>query len=320
MAVWRVQELHKGRKGGLKEGMERAYTRVFRVRTNSKLDGPIEVMFAVDPDTGEAIPAIYSSYQSYSGEELDILALCRSVDPVQDEDDWTVWNVTCEYSTASITGDSRIGQPSDGGNPAQGSGSSNDPSLEPPVEEWSSWSREEAQERDVGDDTKMIATTAGEPFDPKPTREIGGHILVIERNELKFSAKEKKAFRYRINLDNFIFEDDRYQWLCKPITARRQYKGSLRYWRVRYEFWHCGDAETWDHRLLNAGYMYREDPTLPLKPIHINGQPPSRPWPLNEFGFKLTPGQIANNESIYVAFKKYLGVNFGPLAIAVDGV
>jgi len=324
MAVWKVTETHAGRKGGLKEGMERDYTRVFRVFTNSKLDGVIEAMFAVDPGTGEAIPAIYSPYVSYLNEESDIFALCRSITPVQDDDDWTVWLVTCEYSTKSITGDDRMGQPEGGsgagGNPGTGSGSSNDPSLEPPVQEWGEWHREEAQTRDASNDQTVIATVpVGEPFDPPPTREIGGTVLILERNELTYDVREKNSFRFTLNEGDFVWEGDAEKWLCKPITARRQYKGPFKYWRVRYEFWHCGDAETWDHVLLNAGYLEMGDDGVTPRPIVFGTAPPSKPWPIfMSNGAALDPIDVANNLAEYVNYRKYKRLPWNRLSIVVD--
>jgi len=317
MAVWKVREIHKGRRGSLSEGSERKYTRVFHVFTNSKLDGPIEVMFAADPSTSEAIPALYSSYTNYGGEELDMLAICRSIDPVQDEDDWTFWVVTCEYSTESITGDPRLGQsPEGGGNPGTGSGAANDPGLEPPVQEWGAWTREEVALYAQDHDRTPILNSAGQPFDPGPVREIGGTTLILERNELTYNPQEKNAFRFTINDDDFIWEGDYRLWLCKPITGSRRYKGAMKYWRVRYEFWHAGDAESWNHIILDAGFEKVVDGRL--VPITISGQTPSRPVPLDGSGSPLTNDAIEADGVEFLQFKKYLAKPFSSLNIEVD--
>lgn len=323
MAVWRVQELHKGRKGGLSEGVQRKYTRVFRVRTNSKTDGPIQVMFGVDPDTGEFVPRLYSSYFSFGTTEYDILAICRSVDPVQDEDDWTIWLVTCEYSTVSPNGD-MAGQPNDGGNPGTGSGASNDPELEPPVIRWSRWSKEVVQEREAGGDKNAILNSANQRFDPMVTRQAGGRILIVERNENVFDSLEKDAYSFAINDLPFIEEDDENQWLCFPITADRVYKGPLSYWRVHYEFHHCGfpfddeDAANppdWHHHLLDQGYGIL-DAAGNFKVALKNGQIPAQPIPLNGEGGALRPGFLGE-DPVYLTFIKYRRMDFGPLAIEV---
>lgn len=321
MSVWRCREIFKGRRGSLKEGMQREFTRVFHVFTTSKLDGPIEVMFAVDPNTAEAVPAIYSIYTNYGAEEFDLLAICRSVDPVQDDDDWSFWVVTCTYSTESITGDGRLGQPDGGdgagGNPGSGSGSSNDPSLEPPVQEWGNWTREEAQEHAEDDDETPFLNSATEPFENQPTREVGGTTLIIERNELTYDPREKNAFRFTINDADFIWEGDYRQWLCKPITATRQYKGPLKYWRVRYEFHHCGDiTKAWNHVLLDAGFSHLVGGVR--KEYRKDGQPMARPWPLDGAGAFLTEAEIAAGDVNYLQFKKYLAKDWSSLNIVVD--
>ena len=118
-----VCELHDGRTGGLSEGLERRYTRRFRVRTDSKAVGPIDVMFA------PGVPRLYDPYQSYGTNEFDSFALCRRVTPTQDADDWFTWVVECEYDT---TGGNPQGQPENPGQPGSGggSGAAGDPTLE----------------------------------------------------------------------------------------------------------------------------------------------------------------------------------------------
>lgn len=331
MSVWRCQELFKGRRGGLRDGTERTYTRIFQVFTNSKLDGPIEVMFAVDPSTGERIPSLYSSYANYGGRELDVLAICRNIEPVQDDNDWTVWTVTCTYDTENLNGDPRQGQASAGGNPSSGSGSTNDPSLEPPIQEWGDWRREEAATQAEDQKNTPILNAAGQPFDPAPTREIGGLTLVVERNELVFNAFKMSEYWFTTNSDMFL-GFDLHQWLCKTITGKRQYKGNFKYWRVRYEFWHAkeqvffnvgrhpivpGAAKgPWDHILLNAGFEQLVGGKL--KPITFNNQPVSRPYPLDAAGSAMTQAAIVANGPLFLHFQKYPERKFADLKLKID--
>lgn len=334
MSVWKVREIFKGRKGGLSEGVERKYTRVFQVFTNSKLDGPIEAIFASDGT--ESIPELYSSYADFGG-STDILAICRSIDPVQDDDDWTIWTVTCEYSTESPRGD-QAGQLSPGnspGDPRTGGGATGDPTLEPPREEWSSWWREVAQEYEAPEtdadvaDQRPILNSAHTRFDPMPTRELSGDVLIIERNESvgQYNPFLNSLYRNHVNEDDFVWTDDWNEWLCKAITASKVWKGNYQYYRVRYEFHHCGFEMAnmrdndggficWDHGLLDAGFEKVLDGKR--QPIRAQGDIVPSPWPLDGTGLPLTEAEIEAGDRVTLGFRKYSRVSFTPLNIILE--
>lgn len=336
--IW-VREKYTGRTGTFGDGLTRSWTRVFQVRTASKLVGPLEVMFAVDPNTGERIPLLYASYFSYRFTETDLLSLCRKITPTQDDEDFQLWTVVCEYSTESPRG-ADAGKPDDPGNPGgnggSGGGASGDPTLEPPSWEWSSWSREEAHRLafkvsnnvvlfDLGAQVPMNA--ARQPFDPE-TREIGGRTLVYERNEASFDAERMDAWNFVVNKDRFLWDGDERTWLCKPITARLQYKGALAYYRVRYEFWHDGrlgvDGEVvgWDHYFLNMGTVSLDVAgTLgKQKPVVRKGQVIGEPVPLDRDGLQLSDADMQDPKKWpnYRQYTKFDQFPFAPLNIVIN--
>lgn len=310
MAIREVKELFAGRSGGLEEGLERRYTRKFRVRTTDKHDGPIEVTFA------PGIPRLYEGYASYSTAEVDPWALCRRIDPQQDEDDWTTWTVTCEYDTRSPNGDG-AGQPENPGQPGPGGGrgAAGNPELELPTVEWGVQTREVAVQRPlfipVADHQKLVAaglavandfdvgrrltTSALQPFDPPPTVEKSFKTLTVERNEAKFPLTLSRQYEGAFNLDAFLtYAAGR--WLCKSITGREVYKGPFRYARVRYEFWlqHQDDIGWQYIELLDAGTMRLGAGGVPVPIIPpIGGHPVSTPQLLKD-GQPLTAAEIAD--------------------------
>lgn len=244
MAFTHIQELFAGRHGSFKDGSEREWVRRFRVRTTSKMVGPIEVMFA------PGIPRLYDSYFSFGSTEVDVLALCRSITPTQDEDDWQVWIVECEYSTASRAS----GQPpAGGGDPSQGGANPADnPEVEQPVVEYGSHIRQVAFSEDI--DGEAVFNSAGQPFDPVPTIEDGWDTLTVERNELEYDRSDMADYAFKVNLGFFLGEAPG-TVLCRPITARQAYKGGLKFWRVRYEFHFANEQMEfdWKLRLLDQG-------------------------------------------------------------------
>ena len=318
-----VCELHDGRTGGLSEGLERRYTRRFRVRTDSKSVGPIEVMFA------PGVPRLYDPYQSYGTNEFDSFALCRRVTPTQDADDWFTWVVECEYDT---TGGNPQGQPENPGQPGTGggSGAAGDPTLEPQTVEWGTQSREVALIEDLGDpdsndpiikNPRPILNSAGQPFDPVPTIEQAHLTLTIERNEVEFDVGKATKYRNVVNKDMWL---DRIpgRWLCRQITGRVVYKGAYQYARVRYEFWLSPTIRArdfWDNlELLDQGLCRLDaDGERPV-PIIRNGHPISQPALLKD-GAPLTRAQIRNPNvgPQYLRFKRYRREPFAPLKITI---
>jgi hypothetical protein len=323
MGIRRVVPKFDGRDGRLSDGLQRAYTQKFQVFTDSKTTGPLAVMFA------PGIPRLYAFYVSFGATEVDTLALCRDVYPVQDPADWSVWEVTCQFSTLPLGPTSAQGQPSDGGDPSKGDGASNNPELEPPVVRWGWHEKEEAFVKDANG--KDVLNSAKQPFDPAPTVERGWRVLYFERNELSFDPDAMDKYSYALNSDNFLGAKQK-EVLSKPVTADAVYKGPLRYYRVKYEFHfrkrppienpgQVFPGATWSRDILDQGLCKLSLTAGPnfKKPVPIirNGQPLSQPVLLDGAGQELTPAALAASGPQYISFQPYLATPFAPLNIVL---
>ena len=92
MAIVSCKKIGAGRNGDNTKDHHRTYTVVFRVIVSSALDGPATVVMA------SGIPNLYSPYIGYEN-SADVLALCVSVKPEQDGEEWQRWRVTCQFTT-----------------------------------------------------------------------------------------------------------------------------------------------------------------------------------------------------------------------------
>lgn len=318
-----VTELFDGRDGGLRDGLQRNYTRRFQVMTDDKRVGPLEVIFA------PGIPRLYSSYLSFDTNEIDFFAICRSVVPVQDADDWQLWSVTCEYDTQSssefgnVAGQpGTIGQPGAGG----GSGAAGDPTQEPPAYEWTSETKEVALVVDIEGDP--ILNSVGLPFDPPPTTPIAWPVLRYSRNELTYDRDEKAQYFYKTNTTEFLGAGPG-KVLCKPITGSSRYIGPYRFFRVNYEFHFAKEIHEpddlpqmmgvldWKLWLLNAGLSKLGDDGEPEIIMDKFGSPISTPQPLDVNGLPLSKANIETLGAIFFDFTIYKSIDLNTLNIVL---
>jgi hypothetical protein len=98
VAILKVSLINAGRSGEGKRDRNHTYTVVFEVLVSSSRDGVGTVGLATDPNTGVAIPGLYSQYLAYENGFSDPWALCTKVDPVVGSD-WQKWIVTCTFET-----------------------------------------------------------------------------------------------------------------------------------------------------------------------------------------------------------------------------
>ncbi len=282
--IW-GREKFDGRQGRVTDTGDREYTRIFQAKSDDKLVGPIEAAFA------PGLPRLGDPYVSHETNEFDLFCLCRDIRAVQDSDDWQIWNIQVDYSTISRGGELRgqptgadaYGQPNNSG----GSGSAGDPSLELPVVQWGAATRDIFQVRDLSDASSAnpfdpgavgvpIVNSAGQPFDPPPAIETAYQTLMFERNEAEFDHDRMGQFALSVNELQFLGYDPQ-MVLCRPITANRVFRGSLGYWRVKYEFWFNPPTGTWQTKLLNQGLMQLDLATGKPTPITKKGQPITQP-------------------------------------------
>lgn len=281
MAIVTCGEIWNVRKGSETEVLHE-YDRVFIVVTDNLLEGPQFVLAL-----GTCLPAIGDSYVDADGSP-DAISLCYKVDATQDQQDPWTWKVECHYSS--------------------------DLSLIPlSMSVKKHWTTQKFQ-RVVyesltlsADGTPLaVGNSAGEMFDPPPTRDENRMVLTLVRNELAYSGigpwvgttyDPAIASKYMDTLnDDTFFGFAAGLVKCESIVGEEITTGPVTYWVVTYVF-HCrsgnvlgSTVDDWNYRPLDAGFreIYeRADLTFGLTPILVNGHPVAQPYPLNGAGVAL---------------------------------
>lgn len=125
-----------------------------------------------------------------------------------------------------------------------------------------SWTAEvRSVEYDVDLDGNAAITSAGEPIDPRLTREIKDPVLVIERNEAAFNPGDILAFVDTVSSAPF--------WGAEAGRARltdlagRKVNAKMTYWRKTYRIafrmrtpYGMDAANAWKRTILHQGHLY----------------------------------------------------------------
>lgn len=264
---------------------EITYRRVFVVETTDKRIGPQAVAFC------PGIPLM--NYPYVTDSEIDLLARVveRTARPV--DRSRTVWEVEVRYSSKHE-------------DPEQQDQEQQDIESEPPevtydfaVRQIAVYGKVDLVDPYTGEPKEVnqfggLTNSAGEPYNPQPEREKHYPVLTVTRNEINFNAPQAREYIDAVNQDTFLGGPPR-TVKCAGISARKQYKKNVRYWRVTYtlEF----DPDTWDLQLLDIGSYYvtvggNEDGSNKRTYFKTNDQPP-QPYLglLDGEGFKLEEGQ-----------------------------
>lgn len=291
MGVIQIDEDFDGRRGSITDTGDREYTRVFNVQTDNPSDGSAIVMFAV------GIPRIYSVYSS--GNETDLGAFCKSVEPEQDSASRTFWKVTCRYDSKFDV--NKAGQQVDP-----------DPTHQPAVISWTSnhYTRVVSESTTSG---VAIKNSAGDTFDPPVTSEWSRPVLNIAINRLFFDPSWKYDYENAINSDPWFGQDAKC-WLCRAIDANLEYasipnRPVFPYWAISLAFEHNRDK--WNPaKILDIGYN-KLNGTVVEKIKDKNGEDVSFPVRLDGSGAVLSTSAA----DVFRSFNIYREVSFGALGL-----
>ena len=134
-----------------------------------------------------------------------------------------------------------------------------------------------------------ITNSAGESFDPPPTRDVSDLVLRITRNESAFDSQRAMQYKDAVNSDWFgEFAPGRAR--CTGFSGRQMHAADITYWQVSYEFQIRSDG--WELRHLDEGF--RENINGVLENFKDkDGSQVAQPVPLNGFGEKLADGATA---------------------------
>jgi hypothetical protein len=255
MSVQEIREVAEDRTGPRGQVGRRLYRRHFIVITNSSKDGPVTVLSAA------GLPQPYEPYVTES--EFDFGAIVRLLTPQQRPNTRTMWDVWVDYDTEfepfdnpfteppEIEDDSEfydeplLGTSAVGYSPGSPSPNSGDPIQD----------GDEVLVKGVG-----YVTSAGEVFDPPPTRPQSRPIVTFTRNQASYSIATKVAYESHVNSEPWSGLQRR-QAFCRAIRGRSHVWKSttvavpnIFYYRVSYTF--ALKKETWDLQLPDIGSWY----------------------------------------------------------------
>lgn len=224
MSVVSVTEKPEGRSASTDLQLQRSYSRVFQVRTDSATDGAATARDAV------GVPAIGAIHPE------DARAFCSGKSANAAEDRVT-WAVTCQYTTRPQT---------------KCADEISDNPLDDPPDISIGLSRYQEvvnQDRD-GD---PINNSAREQFNPLPERDASRLVITIVRNEEELNPQQILDYQDAINSDDWQgFEAGQ---LKINITPDRQVYTSgdtcIVYWRKTYTI---EVRDTWDVKRLDEGF------------------------------------------------------------------
>ena len=214
------------------------YTLVQRVLTNSRSDGPKTVLSHAD------VPTVGDTYAF--GSETDTTAFFTGANPSYqgEEESLMVWLVTSTFSNAPSASSDR--------DPTEPPG---DPLDEPPVVEVVTTKGKKAILFDITGD--LIASSAGEPYDPVQEVDDTRYILRTTRNQATVDPGFYATYRDTMNAGAFAGFVPYELKVEIPGAFKVLYKSDgTKYYQVVWEFSVNTNPGGWNLRLYDYG-MYK---------------------------------------------------------------
>jgi hypothetical protein len=284
MAVASIGEVWAGRRYNDNLKFIQEYVRVFQVFTDTKTDGPDTVLSA------PGMPQLYDSYTNASGTEVNVAALVKYREPLQDNDDPTKWLVRVQYTTNI----DEILQANPLLRPAKVS------------------RKTERFTRPIFQDANgaAIVNSAGQPFSPPPEVEDFRLVIEVQKNFLALDDFNlSNNFLYRTNSVTFLGFPPNTLWLA-DYSATQTIEYPTVYDACTFSF-HANPL-TWTLFILDQGYYY-VDGSNNLRRVQdpFTAQPLSAPALLNGSGAQLAHG----GTPVFLSFTKFFSADFNSLAI-----
>lgn len=222
MAIVSCTKARAGRNGESKSDRNRSYTVVWIVIVNSRNDGPKVV------GNAPGVAGLFDPYEGYEAES-DPDALCTSIKPDQDGDNWQKWKVTATFETKF-------------------SNSSNAPADNPAEDAVVRWVETEfVQEKVVKEyDGTPIKNSSGQLLSGIE-RDTAVYTLCFERNELAISSA---LFDYNNSVNSDPWKGlQPGQGLMRITVGKPEYRNGIQYHkhgyrvRVKREGWNVEPAD-----------------------------------------------------------------------------
>ena len=318
MAITDFNETHHGRRMTIGDKGVRTYSKSWQVITDDPATEQLEIKI------DGRCPRIGDPYSG--GSQFDQFATCRSV-TVQQEDNRIEWTIEAEYSTAKSKQDK-----DDQIEP--------NPLLQPAKIFWEFNHYSKPVDRAISSNIITSATTdvpivnaAYDPFAPAPEIDDVRLSLRVEKNFSSYDVIQAYEYTNVINQDVYLGADAR-TWKIREISndAGEQTKDigdppiTIVYYPVKFVF--DFRKETWDLRILNAGYRCIvtglgkshciEGTTTQMAStnagIRAQAERVNFPWPLSTNGTQLSSSGDATGMN-YLTFQVYQEKPFSVLGI-----
>ena len=244
----------EGRSGHLSLGahIEREFTVVYKVTTDDRNDGQMEV------STAFGVPQMADVYQP--GNEFDpaTIVIDKNIDQVAGNP--FEWEVTIVYST-------EWGESGGSSSPP----TANDNPLAEPIEITTGFVNRRvmpaghfttASSPTTGKDWEVgILAPNGEAFNPAPIIDLAEPTLNVKRNVQSINREELRVLANSVNSTQFDGADSRCLRMSPPTAQSKWHKLVGQYWTLSYQLVYRW--ETWDIQLLNHGSYYWPTPGKP---------------------------------------------------------
>lgn len=241
--------LHWSGATGSWESGRRSYTAVYRVWTNSALDGPQQIVAYFY--SGVGLPVLGVSY-SY-GNDADVWAFCTKIDPQRTADGSNQWTVACSFETRDQDqeqGRDKNGNPTDNPLEFYTEIDISKAQFSRPAEKAYNLTALPHRPKDTNG---PVVNSAGVVFDPGLERDDTHTVLRITKNQDHFPDSISQSYQDAINSSNwtlwlefqqftktFLMHEGKVQNIGGSFNARvttnpQNQSQLIRYWKNVYE-------------------------------------------------------------------------------------
>lgn len=284
MAVTEVTEKVDGASASVDKYFVKTYVRVFQVVCSDNFTRAGTAISAVGIGIGDHYKIL--APDGITVLEEDTTSFCQDISctVASQADDGCQWDVTLKYGP--FGGEAQVFP--------------ENPLDHPLVLSWGSARFEETAEADR--DGNAILNSAGDYFDPPPTRDDSRIILKIVRNESTFSPTLAQTWKNTVNDADWTVANETFPANTVKvidITGELSYNAKCGYyWPVTYEF--EINPDTWTRKILDQGMRARNPGTGKLVAVlDEKGQSVSSPVLLDGAGSQLTTG----NDPVFLEFE-----------------
>jgi hypothetical protein len=285
MAVLQFREIWNGRVGSVDDANIRQYRRVFRVQTDSMLDGPEDVIATI------GLPKRYAPYIQPNG-TVDRGSRAIKANAKIDQDDPFTWIVEFDYSTIRLGPRSRHTTELEKPKMADAQGDKTSPLDRPTVIRYATLKGTRVADEDAN--LVAITNTAGQNITGLTVDESTVQVTMV-RNEAFANFPLYVQYRDAVNSDPF-FGAVPLTGKVESISADEQFEGAdpnnpgFLYWTITYVFHFVSlvpwRPNGWRKHVLMQGYMERDpnDATRLRNVYDSRGRPISGPVLLDANG------------------------------------